>query len=1219
MESAAWAINTKEFQEWLESGHTLVLHGTLGSGKSELASRIVHYLEEHHATNPLDEGSRPYVLSYFFDNLIESEYAVRQMLHQFLLQLLEISPSLVRHFPTTRIFSQPRASWPQWYGESRLQSSFKKVSLVPMLSGEYTESEFNHRQLVSRMFTMMELTEIVISILHDDRIDQVFFVIDGLDYSQRQCLSQFQYFLGLLNSLSPRNTKVCLTHHSKLDISLKHMAHLDIGQRFPHTGWKQLNPVEFLHPTLQDEFNQDESMRTLLQETLDMVLSQKRHSYLSNILIQRVLTGLRQLDLLREFLQHLKDSSLKHETVGEKDHINKIYKWILVRALPSTHNWLDLTGSLFLVALASRPLTVDEVIELLPAMRIAIASSNIYSIPSSQPDMELDFEQLPHASKLSQEIEADTHGLLNFDNGIFFVCHPSLKVFILEYLEQHELTSTLQYHIALACLNLLDRLRVLTTNNNITYDSAIRTHSVPVDSYSYAFKYWSRHLMAAQDAPSWSSAQSRRVLSVLEQLWGNDRMRGLIHEFSQQSFPSNCDFTLSCLLAGYGLSKVLEVWLDSEPTTGTTDHLSLEQKCAAANSSETCIEVLRKHGHDDALRDANGHTVGEHRAWATSEKFKDTFFLPDWAHDIFRQVKIDSPTRCDETALWGEFYERIRSRENGELIEQLKSEGFLEQSLTLAVRRGDSSLTKTLLGNGADPNYIDVHDPQRPSVLHLAAATGDARLVEKLLAFGCRTSVTDRLGTRPIHWAAERGHFRVVQQLVSPSDDLEDRFGRNPLFMACYSASLETVRVLLKFGSNINLPDKARRTPLHAAASTGALDMVRLLLSRGADAGAQDKKGICALHVAAYGGWASVVEELLAWGVSADVRNNAEQTALHFACKSLNPSLEVVSTLLQQQSDPNARDADNHTPLYIAVRSRAYAIVDLLLKATDYDPASLALRELAMKSNAAVLNFSKEHPPGRPAGSLINLEPIQSPADGPIVNVVFVHGFHRTQWDTWSHSSTFWPTVNLHADIGSARIICWDHHYESADFSKLEHTQRLARNLLEFVVARAGSSRSNTSPEKSISRSPGWFNAPIVFVGHSLGGLVIKLALDIASKDVDFASVFFNTRGVVLLGTPHYVADKELYLNVFSQLVLSATGQRLGASSWRPPRPLNKDGRPFAKEIHEHEALEKEFTRMCTTKEIPVLAIMESVSTPGLEPVIPLNFSRSFELHADLE
>jgi ankyrin repeat protein len=1046
---------------------------------------------------------------------------------------------------------------------------------------------------------MMELTEILISILHDDQIEKVFFVIDGLDYSLQQCQSQFHYFLGLLNALSLKNTKICLTHHSKLDVSsLKQVIHLDIGQKLHRAHWASENAIDRIRSNLRDEIYRNDSTSVMmeLQEVFQVISERKGQSFLPEILLRRALGSLRQSHYLREFVQFMHKWS-ETEVHNETLQINDIYSWILPRIHSATQNELTLTQLLFLVSLAARPLTVNEAIELLPRPKLDQTSSALYeNLPPNDLRMNIEPDQ----------IEDDTFGLLRLDNGIITICHPSLKVFIVAYLERSHLKSFMEYQIGISCLRLLNHLRKSTAVGDTTYDWGRRAHSVSVDLYSYAFKYWSRHLVASHSASKWKPADSEPILSALKDLWTDESMRCLMHEFSRANFPRNSSFPLSCLLAGYNLWSVLEAWFYSEPSKKALDYLSLEEKCAAANSAEGSLKILQKHGYDSTFPDNKERTVEDYKRWVASENIKENFFLPDWAYNSLGEDQQDG--RRDEKAIWSDFYESIKNNSSGP-IEQLKSKGLLQQSLALSVRRCDIQLARQLLRHGANPNYVDKDDPQLPSILHLAAATGDFKLVKRLLVFGCRSSVTDRLGMRPIHWAAERGHFQVVQLLVSPSADLDDKFGRNPLFMACESTSAQTVRVLLKFGSNINLQDKAGRTPLHAAASTGALDMVRLLLSRGASPGAQDRKGICPLHVGAYGGWVGVVEELLAWGVPVDVPSKSKQTALHFACKSLNPSLEVVSTLLQQQSNPNAQDSKGHTPLQIAVRGGSYAIVDILLKATDCDPRSPELRVFA-RGNASLLDLLQEHISDQPAGSMLNAEPSGNPADGPLVNVVFVHGFHRTQWETWSNSQTFWPMDYLRTDMANARIICWDHRYESADFSSFDNVQRLARKLLEYVIDSASSSNSNTSAERPI-RSSRWFASPLVFVGHSLGGLIIKLALDIAAKDDDFASINVNIKGVVLLGTPHYVPDEDLYLNVFSQLVLSATSQRLAPLFWRPPRPLNKDGPWFAHDIHKHESLEKDFTRICMLKEISVLSIMEEGSSRGGEQVVLYRFPNS--------
>ncbi|MCJ1242271.1 hypothetical protein MMC14_010278, partial [Varicellaria rhodocarpa] len=52
---------------------------------------------------------------------------------------------------------------------------------------------------------------------------------------------------------------------------------------------------------------------------------------------------------------------------------------------------------------------------------------------------------------------------------------------------------------------------------------------------------------------------------------------------------------------------------------------------------------------------------------------------------------------------------------------------------------------------------------------------------------------------------------------------------------------------------------------------------------------------------------------------------------------------------------------------------------------------------------------------------------------------------------------------------------------------------------------------------------------PLVFIGHSLGGLVIKQALVLANHGDDFKDIRLSTAGIIFLGTPHQGSNAAVY------------------------------------------------------------------------------------------
>ncbi|KAG8420760.1 hypothetical protein J3458_002689 [Metarhizium acridum] len=157
-------------------------------------------------------------------------------------------------------------------------------------------------------------------------------------------------------------------------------------------------------------------------------------------------------------------------------------------------------------------------------------------------------------------------------------------------------------------------------------------------------------------------------------------------------------------------------------------------------------------------------------------------------------------------------------------LKKLRSKGYLDQLLVLAVRRNDVEVATDLLKNGWSKL-------QRPSILHIAASMGNTDLVTELMNYIPPLCTVDAFGMLPAHRAAERGHRRIAQLIFMGSDkDARDQW---PIFMVCEGVSPSTIEFLLRFGFGPQCSDKRKRTPLHIASSTGATDMFGNFCSRG--------------------------------------------------------------------------------------------------------------------------------------------------------------------------------------------------------------------------------------------------------------------------------------------------------------------------------------------------------------------------------------------------
>ena len=129
--------------------------------------------------------------------------------------------------------------------------------------------------------------------------------------------------------------------------------------------------------------------------------------------------------------------------------------------------------------------------------------------------------------------------------------------------------------------------------------------------------------------------------------------------------------------------------------------------------------------------------------------------------------------------------------------------------------------------------------------LYDAAEAGDLERVQVLVEQGADKDEVNEDGQTPLYIAACIGHLAVVRYLVEQGADMEKvYFEWTPLIIASIHGKLEVVRYLLDQGANRDKADDSRRTPLHHAARNGHLETAKLLMLYGADLNTRDSFGL---------------------------------------------------------------------------------------------------------------------------------------------------------------------------------------------------------------------------------------------------------------------------------------------------------------------------------------------------------------------------------------
>jgi ankyrin repeat protein len=256
-----------------------------------------------------------------------------------------------------------------------------------------------------------------------------------------------------------------------------------------------------------------------------------------------------------------------------------------------------------------------------------------------------------------------------------------------------------------------------------------------------------------------------------------------------------------------------------------------------------------------------------------------------------------------------------------------------------------------------------------------AAMIGDAQKVEQLLTNQCDTSIADQSGMTALHWAALRGHNKVISLLLQNDSCLAaraDHHGRVAMHCAAENGHLEAIKLIGTTG--IKVSDSTGRTALHWAAENGHLNVVTFLLKKGANENALDSFEETSLSRAASRGNESIVQQLLHSMIEIDKPDQSGYTGLHRAAESKNGNLALL-LLGDKRVDAHAKTAAGETFLDVlsqeipepesgvfkALGLRTGKEVGLPPKATANDKArdAAALAHRSNRRSAAALLLKK--------------------------------------------------------------------------------------------------------------------------------------------------------------------------------------------------------------------------------------------------------------------
>ncbi|KAI0100857.1 hypothetical protein GGR51DRAFT_563738 [Nemania sp. FL0031] len=151
------------------------------------------------------------------------------------------------------------------------------------------------------------------------------------------------------------------------------------------------------------------------------------------------------------------------------------------------------------------------------------------------------------------------------------------------------------------------------------------------------------------------------------------------------------------------------------------------------------------------------------------------------------------------------------------------------------------------------------------------------------------------------------------------------------------------------------------------------------------------------------------------------------------------------------------------------------------------------------------------------------------------VDIVVVHGLNPVDGeghagDTWTDDGKLWLRDFLPKRAPPMRVLLFGYN------------SRLTLSSIEFRVAEVAKNLLGR-----INNARADHGRPLIFICHSLGGLIVKKAIIMSQSNASYNEIRTSTYGVAFFGTPHWPRPRESWGDVAEKIAQCVLGNPEGA------------------------------------------------------------------------
>lgn len=239
-------------------------------------------------------------------------------------------------------------------------------------------------------------------------------------------------------------------------------------------------------------------------------------------------------------------------------------------------------------------------------------------------------------------------------------------------------------------------------------------------------------------------------------------------------------------------------------------------------------------------------------------------------------------------------------------------------ALSLSCTNRSDPMVRMLLEAGAKPNAAQ---STGETVLMTCARTGSLTAVRLLLEKGANPNGREtRWRQTALMWALASGHSQVARTLIEHRADINARSigGFTPLLFAVQQNDLDSVRLLLAKGADLNYATEDHGNALTVASASGHEELGLFLLEQGAETDRPDAHGVTALHYTMAQGL-SLINSLNYDPAYRVVPPSMHDLAKALLAKGANPNARIITRLRLGPDDPSTgMGMEGATPFFLA-------------------------------------------------------------------------------------------------------------------------------------------------------------------------------------------------------------------------------------------------------------------------------------------------------------